>query len=125
MHSQHHISAMQKMNSGNGVMVNCKVYSGLTYEQEAASCYRLDKAKKRLSLSQSANALRKPLRSGSLWKTAGSYGRWARAKGCGEPAEREYGRPEGGGITGGEICEAVGITFYVEEKSITIDCRKC
>lgn len=54
---QHRISAMRKMNGGNGVMVNCKVYNGLTYEQEAALCYRLDKAKKRLSLSQSTNAL--------------------------------------------------------------------
>ena len=31
-------------------MVNCKVYSGLTYEQEAGLCYKLDKAKKRLSM---------------------------------------------------------------------------
>ncbi len=54
---QHRISAMRKMNGGSGVMVNCKVYNGLTYEQEAALCYRLDKAKKRLSLSQSTNAL--------------------------------------------------------------------
>lgn len=54
---QHRISAMRKMNGGNGIMVNCKVYSGLTYEQEAALCYKLDKAKKRLSLSQATNAL--------------------------------------------------------------------
>lgn len=54
---QHRISAMRKMNGGNGVMVNCKVYNGLTYEQEADLCYKLDKAKKRLSLSQSTNAL--------------------------------------------------------------------
>lgn len=54
---QHRISAMRKMNDGNGIMVNCKVYSGLTYEQEAAFCYKLDKAKKRLSLSQATNAL--------------------------------------------------------------------
>lgn len=54
---QHRISAMRKMNGGRGIMVNCKVYSGLTYEQEAALCYKLDKAKKRLSLSQSTNAL--------------------------------------------------------------------
>ncbi|MCM1412510.1 MAG: hypothetical protein NC305_18500 [Lachnospiraceae bacterium] len=54
---QHRIAAMRKMNGGIGVMVNCKVYSGLTYEQEAALCYKLDKAKKRLSLSQSTNAL--------------------------------------------------------------------
>ena len=54
---QHRIAAMRKMNGGNGVMVNCKVYSGLTYEQEAGLCYKLDKAKKRLSMSQSTNAL--------------------------------------------------------------------
>lgn len=54
---QHRIAALRKMNGGNGVMVKCKVYSGLTYEQEADLCYKLDKAKKRLSLSQSTNAL--------------------------------------------------------------------
>lgn len=54
---QHRIAALRKMNDGNGVMVKCKVYSGLTYQQEADLCYKLDKAKKRLSLSQSTNAL--------------------------------------------------------------------
>lgn len=54
---QHRIAAMRKMNGGNGVMVSCKVYDGLTYEQEADLCYKLDKAKKRLSLSQSTNVL--------------------------------------------------------------------
>lgn len=54
---QHRIAAMRQMNGGSGVMVNCKVYSGLTYQQEADLCYKLDKAKKRLSLSQSTNAL--------------------------------------------------------------------
>lgn len=54
---QHRISAMRKMNGGRGVMVDCKVYDGLTYEQEADLCYKLDKAKKRLSLSQSTNVL--------------------------------------------------------------------
>ncbi len=54
---QHRISAMRRMNNGVGIMVSCKVYSGLTYEQEAALCYKLDKAKKRLSLSQATNAL--------------------------------------------------------------------
>lgn len=53
---QHRIVALRKMN-GRDVMVACKVYSGLTYEQEADLCYKLDKAKKRLSLSQSTNAL--------------------------------------------------------------------
>lgn len=54
---QHRIAAMRKMNNGQGVMVRCRVYSGLSYEQEASLCYRLDRAKKRLSLSQSTNAL--------------------------------------------------------------------
>ena len=54
---QHRISAMRKMNGGRGIMVDCKVYNGLTYEQEADLCYKLDKAKKRLSLSQSTNVL--------------------------------------------------------------------
>ena len=54
---QHRIAAMVKKNSGREVMVPCKVYSGLSYEEEAALCYKLDKAKRRLSLSQSTNAL--------------------------------------------------------------------
>lgn len=54
---QHRVSVLRKMNGGRDVMVHCKVYSGLTYEQEAELCYKLDKAKKRLSMSQSTNAL--------------------------------------------------------------------
>lgn len=44
----------------NYSIISCrfsKVYDGLTYEQEAELCYKLDKAKKRLSLSQSTNVL--------------------------------------------------------------------
>ena len=54
---QHRVSALRKKNGGRDVMVRCKVYSGLTYEEEAALCWKLDKAKKRLSLSQATNAL--------------------------------------------------------------------
>lgn len=54
---QHRISALRKLHGGREVMVRCKVYSGMTYKQEAELCYKLDKAKKRLSLSQSKNAL--------------------------------------------------------------------
>ena len=54
---QHRVAAMRKKNGGNEVMAVCKIYSGLTYKQEAELCYKLDKAKKRLSLSQSTNAL--------------------------------------------------------------------
>ena len=54
---QHRIAAMRRMNGGKEVMVDCKVYNGLTYEQEADLCYKLDKAKKRLTLAQATNAL--------------------------------------------------------------------
>ena len=54
---QHRIAAMRKMCGGRDIMVRCRVLSGLTYEQEAALCYKLDKAKRRLTLSQSVMAL--------------------------------------------------------------------
>ena len=54
---QHRVAAMRKMNGGKEVMVPCTIYSGLTYEQEADLCYKLDKAKKRLTLAQATNAL--------------------------------------------------------------------
>lgn len=54
---QHRIIALRQMNDGKHIMVACKVYSGMTYQQEADFCYKLDKAKKRLNLSQSTNAI--------------------------------------------------------------------
>ena len=54
---QHRVAAMRKLNAGRDVMAPCMVYAGLTYEEEAELCYKLDKAKKRLSLAQSTNAL--------------------------------------------------------------------
>lgn len=54
---QHRVAALRRMNEGTDVLVACKVYSGMNYKQEADFCYKLDKAKKRLSLSQSTNAL--------------------------------------------------------------------
>jgi len=54
---QHRVAAMRKMNNGENVMVPCLVYSGLTYEQEAELCYRIDRSKGRLSLAMSTNAL--------------------------------------------------------------------
>ena len=53
---QHRIAAMRKMNGGKEVMVRCVIYSGLSYKQEADLCYKLDKAKKRLTLAQATNA---------------------------------------------------------------------
>lgn len=54
---QHRVIALRRKNEGSDVMVLCRVYSGLTYEQEAELCFKLDKAKKRLSMAQSVNAL--------------------------------------------------------------------
>lgn len=54
---QHRVLALRKKNDGRDVMVLCRVYTGLTYEQEAELCVKLDKAKKHLSMAQSVNAL--------------------------------------------------------------------
>ena len=54
---QNRVCALRKMNGGKDVNVICRVFSGLTYEKEAEFCYRLDKAKHRLSLAQSTTAL--------------------------------------------------------------------
>lgn len=54
---QHRITAMHRMNGGRDVMVLCRVYNGLTYQQEAELCVKLDKSKKPLSMAQSVNAL--------------------------------------------------------------------
>lgn len=59
---QHRVLSLRKKNGGKDVMVLCRVFSGLTYEQEAELCAKLDKAKKRMSMAQSTNAL---LESGS------------------------------------------------------------
>ncbi len=54
---QHRIAALRRMNDGRDVIVPCKVYCGLTYEQEAELFYKIDKSKRNLSLAQSLNAL--------------------------------------------------------------------
>ncbi len=54
---QNRIAAMRKMNNGHDVMVLCKVHSGMTYQEEAAMCWKLDQAKRRMDASQSVNAL--------------------------------------------------------------------
>lgn len=62
INGQHRIEAMRKMNGGRDVMVQCLIYTGLTYEQEAAMYYLLDKSTGRLKL---ANAIRALLESGT------------------------------------------------------------
>ena len=54
---QHRICAMRKKNGGKDVTTLCRVYRGLTYEQEAALYYKLDKAKGHLRLSHATKAL--------------------------------------------------------------------
>ena len=54
---QHRVSALRKMNGNKDVMVLCKVFTGMTYSEEARFCYLLDKGKRRLTLAQSTNAL--------------------------------------------------------------------
>ena len=54
---QHRVCAMRKKNSGKDVTALCRVYHGLTYEQEAELYYRLDRAKGHLRLSHATKAL--------------------------------------------------------------------
>ena len=53
---QHRLTAMHEMNHGKDVMVLCRVYTGLTYEEEADMYYRLDQGKKPLSMAESVKA---------------------------------------------------------------------
>ena len=62
INGQHRIEAMRKMNGGADVIVPCLIYTGLSYEQEAAMYYLLDKSSGRLKLSSAIKAL---LESGS------------------------------------------------------------
>ena len=53
---QHRITAMATICDSEDFLVPCIVYTGMTYEQEAELCVKLDKAKKNLSMAQSTNA---------------------------------------------------------------------
>ena len=57
INGQHRIEAMRKMNGGADVIVPCLIYTGLSYEQEAAMYYLLDKSAGRLKLSSAIKAL--------------------------------------------------------------------
>jgi hypothetical protein len=62
VNGQHRIEAMRKMNGGENLMVQCMVYTGMTYQQEAAMYYLLDKTSGHLKL---ANAIKALLESGT------------------------------------------------------------
>ena len=53
---QRRVSAIRQMNGGRDANILCRVFQDLTYEDEALLLYRLDRAKKRMTLSQSTNA---------------------------------------------------------------------
>ena len=54
---QHRIAAMRKMAGDRDVTVECLIYTGMTYEQEAEMYYKLDRAKGRLRLAHATQAL--------------------------------------------------------------------
>lgn len=54
---QHRVTCMRRMAGDRDVIVPCLIYDGMTYEEEAELCYKLDEAKSRLSLSQATKAL--------------------------------------------------------------------
>ena len=54
---QHRVCAMRKKNGGNDGTALCRVYHGLTYEQEAELYYKLDRAKGHLRLAHATKAL--------------------------------------------------------------------
>lgn len=53
---QNRIAAFRHMNNGRDCLVNCKVFSGLTYEQEADMFCHLDSIKKKLRYCDSIRA---------------------------------------------------------------------
>ena len=62
VNGQHRLAAMRKMNGGEDLVARCLVYTGMTYEQEAAMYYLLDKTSGHLKL---ANAIKAILESGT------------------------------------------------------------
>jgi len=53
---QHRITCMKKMADGKDVIVPCRVFTGMTYEEEAEMYAKLDKSRRRLSMRQATNA---------------------------------------------------------------------
>lgn len=53
---QHRVILLRRKFNGD-VTVPCKLYHGMTYQQEAELCYKLDKSREHLSMAQATNAL--------------------------------------------------------------------
>lgn len=55
---QNRVAARRKMNGDKDLMITCRMIYGLTYEEEAELCWKLDQAKSRLTLAQNVNMLK-------------------------------------------------------------------
>lgn len=53
---QHRVIALRRI-FGDEIKVSCKLYYGLTYQQEAELCYKLDQSRAHLSMAQAVNVL--------------------------------------------------------------------
>lgn len=93
---QHRVEAMRRMAKGKDVSIPCLIYTGMSYEDEAALYAELDRGRKRLTLPQSLNAM---VEAGTdpeimevkrLAESAGFV--WALAKRTGQPFEIEATR---------------------------------
>lgn len=62
VNGQHRVAAIRRIMGGKDKLVNCLVYTGMTYEQEAAMYFLLDKTTGHLKL---ANAIKALLESGT------------------------------------------------------------
>ena len=56
MNGQHRLTVLREQSGGADVIVSCRVYVGLSYEDEAELCVLLDQADKRMSMEQSISA---------------------------------------------------------------------
>lgn len=56
LNGQHRLTVLREQNDGKDVIISCRVYTGLSYEDEAELCVLLDQADKRMSMVQSVSA---------------------------------------------------------------------
>lgn len=90
---QHRIEAMRRMAGGKAVTVPCLIYTDMTYEDEARLYAELDQRKKRLTRSQSINAIIEARSDAEILEIKRLVGNggfvWALTRRTGEPFEIE------------------------------------
>lgn len=93
---QHRIEAMRRMAKGKDVTIPCLIYTGMTYEDEAALYAQLDQGRKRLTLPQSLNAMVEAGTDAEIMEVERLVDEtgfvWALAKRTGKPFEIEATR---------------------------------